>query len=283
MTSFVGLLNPPNATPKQRNTNRSSICGCASLFLIDPVVTSLVEAPQISPNHRDHPPATAKEGPRCCRPRSARPRSVEPRSRLEIDRHRPPSNLAVSKPSFVAGNHEQRLGPRQSQGCSGADPGSCSPAQAAKGPAGKQRPSACRAGRAAVGWRTGEGGALAGIRPVRCCRSFESAGPHHEPAPFLVRISADIAHKGGRRSRSEITEKHLVSRVGSQCPPLAPSRVPPPPGPFGAVCVELLPCFVCRPHSFHPPVPIFWDVAHPLARPSLASTRGAKNRSARPP
>lgn len=47
-----------------------------------------------------------------------------------------------------------------------------------------------------------------GWHPADAALPFESAGPHNNPAPFFGRISADLAHKGGRRSRSEITEKH---------------------------------------------------------------------------
>lgn len=71
-------------------------------------------------NKRQHPPKRRK--PQHTRPGQPVP-MFEAHLELEIDRHRPPSTPLLKRPSFAAGNQEQRSWARQSQGYIGADPG----------------------------------------------------------------------------------------------------------------------------------------------------------------
>lgn len=112
---------------------------------------------------------------------------------------------------------------------------------------------------------------------MRRC-TFEGAGPHRSPPPFLVgRISADLAHKGGAIGLALKLQRSIPFLLvppeldlGGDRPPSnpLPSAQSPPSNPrraFGAVCVALFPCWFPGPTFFL----LFGDGARLLARPPV--------------
>lgn len=197
-------------------------------------------------------------------------REPQPRRGLPVPSSRPIStrkstaiDLAASRPSFAAGNQEQRAGLANLRGISAPIRG--------------VRPVS-HAGEAR------RSGALAGIRPLRRRHSRAPVLITSPPPFFSGRMAADLAHNGEPSvDCSEIAEKHSFwsRELGTLGGP--PSHLPVAPFTPGAVrcgVSDLFPCLLAGPHFSFLPVPYFLGRGSPSG-PSAVGIHPGNKKTAR--